>query len=405
MKRLIKNYNLRNIIILNNSRISKTTNRFYKLDSKIKVNLSYFSKKKDFNKIKYFFYITWHYPFFKLDIIIKKLSQLKKKPVYKDKKYWIDLSKKKISVNSKESISCEFVSQDKYRIINQASFDILSSTAECVVTNKILNVNHSLLTYFFNNKGIVVFANGRLGLEILKYLKKIRANVLCIVHNSKKKESCTKEIKKVFNLDEKFMFSFDKLNSEKIKLIEKLQASICFSIWSSFIFPKKIIKIFPFGIYNLHNSLLPQLAGSGANIWTIIEKKQAGVTLHKINENIDDGPIIAQLKIQYDFSDNGKSLFDKQIDGMIKIFLENYNNLLSNNFCYLKSKYKKSFKFLKYRDSLKKIDLDKKIKVEDLLNIVRAYDFGDLDSCEFLDRNGKSWKIKLIIKKNGNKRI
>tara|TARA_B100000242_G_scaffold293140_1_gene270345 strand:- start:1968 stop:2225 length:258 start_codon:yes stop_codon:yes gene_type:complete len=84
---------------------------------------------------------------------------------------------------------------------------------------------------------------------------------------------------------------------------------------------------------------------------------------------------------------------------MIKIFLENYNNLLSNNFCYLKAKYKKSFKFLKYRDSLKKIDLDEKITVEDFLNRVRAYDFGDLDSCEFLDRNGKPWKVKLIIKK------
>lgn len=53
-------------------------------------------------------------------------------------------------------------------------------------------------------------------------------------------------------------------------------------------------------VINIHYSLLPQYRGLHSLVWAMLNlETQVGLTLHVVNANIDDGPIIYQHRITY----------------------------------------------------------------------------------------------------------
>ncbi|MBI2641525.1 methionyl-tRNA formyltransferase [Candidatus Roizmanbacteria bacterium] len=65
------------------------------------------------------------------------------------------------------------------------------------------------------------------------------------------------------------------------------------------ILPKKILEYPCYGFWNTHPSLLPKYRGASPTIYPLIlGDKETGVTLIKLDEEIDHGPIIAQQKVE-----------------------------------------------------------------------------------------------------------
>jgi len=64
------------------------------------------------------------------------------------------------------------------------------------------------------------------------------------------------------------------------------------------IIPKNILDIPRFGSLNIHPSLLPKLRGPSPLQETILREEEPGVTIIKMDEKMDHGPIIAQKKLQ-----------------------------------------------------------------------------------------------------------
>lgn len=63
------------------------------------------------------------------------------------------------------------------------------------------------------------------------------------------------------------------------------------------IIPKEVLKIFPHGILNIHPSLLPKFRGASPVQATIISgEKESGLSIIKLDEHTDHGPIVAQVK-------------------------------------------------------------------------------------------------------------
>lgn len=63
------------------------------------------------------------------------------------------------------------------------------------------------------------------------------------------------------------------------------------------IIPQSVIDVFPNGIVNIHTSLLPFGRGAHPNAWAIYSGSPAGVTMHLIDEGVDSGPILHQVKV------------------------------------------------------------------------------------------------------------
>ena len=67
--------------------------------------------------------------------------------------------------------------------------------------------------------------------------------------------------------------------------------------------PKEVIKAFPQGILNVHPSLLPKYRGASPVQATILTEEVAGVTIIKIDEHLDHGPIVSQFEEELGPSD------------------------------------------------------------------------------------------------------
>lgn len=84
---------------------------------------------------------------------------------------------------------------------------------------------------------------------------------------------------------------------ELLKIIAETDFDVFLSNGCPFILPVNDIK--PAIYVNIHPSYLPDLRGIDPCLGSIMFRRDAGATCHVINQKIDDGDIISQIKIPY----------------------------------------------------------------------------------------------------------
>jgi methionyl-tRNA formyltransferase len=92
------------------------------------------------------------------------------------------------------------------------------------------------------------------------------------------------------------------------QFVDALNASLENGVWDMFIvasygkiIPKDILDIPRCGSINVHPSLLPKLRGASPLQFSILEDmKDTGVTIIKMDEEVDHGPILAQTPVTID---------------------------------------------------------------------------------------------------------
>ena len=78
------------------------------------------------------------------------------------------------------------------------------------------------------------------------------------------------------------------------------------------IIPEAILNIPKFGCLNLHASLLPKYRGAAPINGAILRgEEQTGVTIMKMDKELDTGPILAQISLKVDPNDTAGTLHDK----------------------------------------------------------------------------------------------
>lgn len=105
---------------------------------------------------------------------------------------------------------------------------------------------------------------------------------------------------------------------EKIKGTEfeqefkKLDSDVVIIVAYGKIIPQNLLEIPKYGFLNIHASLLPKYRGASPIQNAILAgEKETGVTLMKIDQGLDTGPIISQKKLEIRPDDNFKTLHDK----------------------------------------------------------------------------------------------
>ena len=87
-------------------------------------------------------------------------------------------------------------------------------------------------------------------------------------------------------------------SSEYIKKIKQHSIDCIVSIAAPQIFNKALIESVPYGCINSHSSLLPENRGMMPVFWGLFKKEyEIGVTIHYINEKIDQGDILLQQRV------------------------------------------------------------------------------------------------------------
>lgn len=84
-------------------------------------------------------------------------------------------------------------------------------------------------------------------------------------------------------------------------------------------------------LYNLHFSLLPQYRGVYTSIFPILNgEKYVGVTLHQIDNGIDTGPIVDQLKFKLPLNYTSRDLYFRYHFEGIKLLKRNLQNIVES---------------------------------------------------------------------------
>ena len=153
-------------------------------------------------------------------------------------------------------------------------------------------------------KKIVIFASGSgtNAENIMKYFVKTKIGTVAAVFTNNPNAQVIDRAKNYGVTIE--VFSKDQLiEGEVLQKIDAIQPD--WIILAGFLlkFPQKITAAYPKKIINIHPALLPKYGGKGMygmHIHRAIvenKEKEAGITIHFVNENYDEGAIIFQQSI------------------------------------------------------------------------------------------------------------
>ena len=107
------------------------------------------------------------------------------------------------------------------------------------------------------------------------------------------------------------VISIKDINSdESLEYLKKLNLDLIVSIAASQIFQKDVLEMPKYGCINVHNAKLPQNRGMMPCFWALLnydKEPYSAMTIHRMNEKLDDGEIILQEEFKLD---PNESLYD-----------------------------------------------------------------------------------------------
>ena len=101
-------------------------------------------------------------------------------------------------------------------------------------------------------------------------------------------------------------------NNEEYKYLKKLNADIAIVVAYGQIIPKKFLNLTKKGFINIHGSILPKWRGAAPIQRSIINLDQeTGISIMKIVEELDAGPVCNTYKINLNQNQNAQDLIEK----------------------------------------------------------------------------------------------
>lgn len=159
----------------------------------------------------------------------------------------------------------------------------------------------------------------------------------------------------------------------------------------------KIVKIEKFksqNLFNIHFSKLPKYKGMYTSIMPILNgETTSGVTLHKIDNGIDTGEIIAQKEFELDKNDTARDLYFKYLKNAFELFKENISNIISGEYTSYRQPAAGASYYSKKSINFKEIVIDLNKTSYEIHNQIRGFIFEEYQLPEI---NGKRIKQSIL---------
>lgn len=184
-----------------------------------------------------------------------------------------------------------------------------------------------------NKKRISVFASGS-GSNAEKFFEFFQDDpeieIISVFTNNK--SAGVIERAKRFNIPHHvFNRTYWESGEEILKILKEEQANFIVLAGFMLLLPPEIIKAYPDRIFNIHPALLPKFGGKGMygmHVHRAVKEAQeskSGITIHLVNEQYDEGQIIAQSACPIDPSDSAEEIAKK----ILALEHENYPKVVA----------------------------------------------------------------------------
>ena len=120
-------------------------------------------------------------------------------------------------------------------------------------------------------------------------------------------------------------------NKEEYNYLKELDADIAIVVAYGQIIPTKYLSLVKKGFINIHASLLPKWRGAAPIQRSIMNlEKSTGVSIMKIEEKLDTGPVCNSYKIEIMADDNSETIAEKLSALAAEKLLDNIDEILGN---------------------------------------------------------------------------
>lgn len=246
---------------------------------------------------------------------------------------------------------------------------------------------------------VIVFGNQQISIDCLRILLNFRnVKVPCVVGSELPRdktfgypsvaEFCKTKKIKFYNpevLDEKFF-----------EVIKEYRPDLCFSIYYRKILDKNFVNLPRKGFVNMHPSLLPHYRGPAPTMWALINgEKVTGMTMHYIDEGVDTGDIISQVKVNIPTNITGFGLNTLVMKKGVQLFKKQIPKILNHRNRRLNQDPFKATYYGPYVKSISRIDwFDGKEKIKNRVSALTkpyAGTYSLLESKKII-----IWKVKIL---------
>jgi len=155
-----------------------------------------------------------------------------------------------------------------------------------------------------------------------------------------------------------------KNNDEEYQYLKKLNADLAIVVAYGQIIPSKILKLTKKGFINIHASILPKWRGAAPIQRAIMNlDKFTGISVMKINESLDSGPICNSYKINISNSDNAEEISKKLSSLAAEKILGNLDDILNDEAKFKEQKNSDATYAKKINKSEGKVDWNEKSEI------------------------------------------
>ena len=121
-------------------------------------------------------------------------------------------------------------------------------------------------------------------------------------------------------------------NNEEYEFLKNLNADLAIVVAFGQIIPKEFLSLTKKGFINIHASILPKWRGAAPIQRAIMNlDTETGISIMKINEELDSGPISNVYKIKMDQNQNAKEISEKLSLLAADKILDNVDDILEGN--------------------------------------------------------------------------
>ncbi|MBX0288249.1 hypothetical protein EGH22_18115 [Halomicroarcula sp. F28] len=184
---------------------------------------------------------------------------------------------------------------------------------------------------------------------------------------------------------------------DQLSLVRELAPDLVVACGFEHVVPPEILAVPDEGCLNVHPGLLPETRGYNPNVWSIVENRPAGVTIHYMTEAVDEGDIVARRTVETSFADTGRSLYERLEAACVDLFSDTWPAIEAGEVDASAQDDGEAAWHTKAEFSeLCELDPEAEYTVRELLDRLRALTFPPFDNA-YVDVDGERYYLELSI--------
>ena len=150
---------------------------------------------------------------------------------------------------------------------------------------------------------------------------------------------------------------------------------------------------------NIHPGFNPYNRGWFPQVFSIINKKKIGVTIHEMDTELDHGPIIFQYDIPLFMWETSYDVYSRLLQLELKMLKDHLGEIISGSYSTQIMSDEGNINYKSDFDSLCKLDLNSYGTLGEHIDLLRALTFKGYENAHIIDEDGSKIYVSIELKK------